>query len=232
MYNYNNFPNSLFKFFSEGIGTLRKAVRGARMFDKRLKLYHQILDNIADGVYFVTLDRKIVFWNKGAESITGYSSAEAVGRACYDDFLNHEDEKGHALCDAGCPIVIIPETKKPLQRNLFLRKKDGEKLLVEEHVSPLYRGGKLEGVIITFRDISLFTGLRPFQLRVRRWRGSSPYAAGARKSVMTMMSGNSWRHFSPTRGWEILPIQCVPSVLKRSFRKRYIWRVTRISARR
>ena len=171
----------MFKFFSEGFGTLRKAVRGARMFDKRLKLYHQILDNIADGVYFVTLDRKIVFWNKGAESITGYTSAEAVGRACYDDFLNHEDEKGHTLCDAGCPIVIIPETKKPLQRNLFLRKKDGEKVLVEEHVSPLYRGGKLEGVVITFRDISLFTGLRPFQLRVQKMERLIPICGWCKK---------------------------------------------------
>jgi PAS domain S-box-containing protein len=151
------------------------------MFAKRLKFYHQILDNIADGVYFVTLHRKIVFWNKGAENITGYTAAEAVGRACYDDFLEHEDEKGHALCDAGCPIVIIPETKKPLQRNLFLRKKDGEKLLVEEHVSPLYRDGKLEGVIITFRDISLFTGLRPFQLRVQKMERLIPICGWCKK---------------------------------------------------
>ena len=132
------------------------------MFNKRLKLYDRILDNIADGVYFVSARRKIVYWNKGAEEITGFTSSEAVGRACYDDFLSHEDEKGNSLCDSGCPIMIIPETKKPLQRNLFLRRKDGSRLLVEEHVSPLYRDGKFEGVIITFRDISLFTGLRPF----------------------------------------------------------------------
>ena len=151
------------------------------MFDKRLKLCHQILDNIADGVYFVTPDRKIVFWNKGAEKITGYTSAEAVGRACYDDFLNHEDEKGNTLCDIGCPIIIIAETKKPLQRNLFLKKKDGSKLLVEEHISPLFRDGKLEGVIITFRDISLFTGLRPFQLKVQKMERLIPICGWCKK---------------------------------------------------
>ena len=151
------------------------------MFDKRLKLYHQVLDNIADGVYFVSVKRKIVFWNKGAEEITGYTSAEAVGRACYDDFLNHEDEKGHALCDSGCPIMLIPEAKKPLQRNLFLRKKDGGKVLVEEHISPLYRDGKLEGVIITFRDISLFTGLRPFQLKAQKMERLLPICGWCKK---------------------------------------------------
>jgi len=151
------------------------------MFDKKLRLYQQVLDNIADGVYFVSLKRKIVFWNKGAEEITGYTSAEAVGRACYDDFLNHEDEKGHALCDSGCPIMLIPETNRPLQRNLFLRKKDGGKVLVEEHISPLYRDGKLEGVIITFRDISLFTGLRPFQLKAQKMERLLPICGWCKK---------------------------------------------------
>lgn len=151
------------------------------MFDRKLRLYHRILDNIADGVYFVSAGRKIVFWNKGAERITGYASDEAVGRSCYDDFLKPEDEKGHAMCDSGCPITIIPETKNPLQRNLFLRKKDGGRLLVEENISPLYRDGKFEGVIITFRDISLFTGLRPFQLKVRKMERLIPICGWCKK---------------------------------------------------
>ena len=151
------------------------------MFDKRLRLHHQILDNIADGVYFVTLDRKIVFWNKGAERITGYSSAEAVGKACYDAFLDHEDEMGNTLCDSGCPILVMAETREPFQRNLFLKRKDGGKLLVEEHISPLYRKGKFEGVIITFRDISLFTGLRPFQLRVHKMERLIPICGWCKK---------------------------------------------------
>ena len=151
------------------------------MLNKRLKLYHQILDNIADGVYFVSVRRTIVYWNKGAEEITGFTASEAVGRACYDDFLSHEDEKGHSLCDSGCPIMIIPETKKPLQRNLFLRRKDGSRVLVEEHASPLYRDGKFEGVIITFRDISLFTGLRPFQLKVQKMERLIPICGWCKK---------------------------------------------------
>ncbi len=151
------------------------------MFNKRLKLYSRILDNIADGVYFVSAGRKIVYWNKGAEKITGFTSSEAMGRDCYDDFLSHEDEKGHSLCDSGCPITIIPETKKPLQRNLFLKRKDGSKLLVEEHASPLYIDGKFEGVIITFRDISLFTALRPFQLKVQKMERLIPICGWCKK---------------------------------------------------
>ena len=151
------------------------------MFDNRLKLCHQILDNIADGVYFVSLKRKIIFWNKGAETITGYSSAEAVGRACYDNFLSHEDEKGNALCDSGCPVTLLSEEKIPLRRNLFLKKKDGDRVLVEEHISPLYKEGRMEGVIISFRDVSLFTDLRPFQLKVRKIERLIPICGWCKK---------------------------------------------------
>lgn len=140
-------------------------MKGQKMFDRKMKLYQQILDNIADGIYFVSNDRKILFWNRGAEGITGYTAEEAVGKACYDDFLGHEDERGNALCDAGCPLVETAEYSRDIRRNLFLKAKDGRKVLVEENISPLYRDGRLYGIIIAFRDISLFSDLRAFQLR-------------------------------------------------------------------
>lgn len=151
------------------------------MFDKKLKLYHQILDNVADGIYFVGRDRKITFWNKGAEGITGYTSEEMTGQNCYCELLNHEDEKGNTLCDSGCPLTVSPGNRKPIQRNLFLRKKDGGKVLVEEHISPLYRDGKFLGVIITFRDISLFKGLRAFQLRTQKMERLIPICGWCKK---------------------------------------------------
>ncbi len=43
------------------------------------EFYMRLLDDIADGVYFVSLDRRITYWNAGAERITGYSAAEVVG---------------------------------------------------------------------------------------------------------------------------------------------------------
>ena len=137
------------------------------VFDKKTKFCAEVLDNVADGVYLVGSDRKILYWNKGAAAITGYTAGEMVGQNCYSDPLNHEDEKGHTLCDSGCPLTTSMQ-EGPLLRNLFLRTKDGRKILVEEHISPLFTGKKLAGVIITFRDVSAFKGLRPFQLRTEK----------------------------------------------------------------
>ena len=36
-----------------------------------------ILDAVSDGVYVTTAEREIVFWSKGAERITGYSSTRS-----------------------------------------------------------------------------------------------------------------------------------------------------------
>ena len=41
-----------------------------------------ILENLYDGVYFVDGDRKILYWNKGAEGITGYTNSEVIGKRC------------------------------------------------------------------------------------------------------------------------------------------------------
>ena len=45
--------------------------------------YREILDSIADGVFTIDAEKRITSWNAAAESITGFSREEAVGRYCY-----------------------------------------------------------------------------------------------------------------------------------------------------
>ena len=47
------------------------------------------LNSLYDGVYVVDTQRIILFWNKAAEQMTGYSAAEVLGKSCKDDILNH-----------------------------------------------------------------------------------------------------------------------------------------------
>ena len=43
----------------------------------------KIIDCLNDGVYVCDRDRRIVFWSKSAERITGWRSEDVLGRACY-----------------------------------------------------------------------------------------------------------------------------------------------------
>ena len=56
------------------------------------------MDFLGDGIYVCDRERRIVFWNKSAERITGWQAEDVIGRACLDDVLNHVDKDGRRLC--------------------------------------------------------------------------------------------------------------------------------------
>lgn len=116
---------------------------------------NQILDLINDGIYIVDRDRKIIFWNKAAERISGYSKEEVVGRHCHDNVLNHVDSNGVELCIHGCPLHATMETEKANDAEVFLHHKDGHRVPVWIRTSPYYDAdGNCVGGIEFFSDIS------------------------------------------------------------------------------
>jgi PAS domain S-box-containing protein len=190
------------------------------VFNKKLRLSQEILENAADGIYFVTNERRIAFWNKGAERITGYAADEVLGRACYDDFLGHEDETGNVLCDSGCPLTVTLSEKEPIRRNLFLRTKDGEKLLVEEHISPLYREGKVGGVIIAFRDVVSFKHLRPFQMRTEKMERLIPICGWCKRIRKTPEKWEKIELFLAGEGFGDFTHSICPACAEKIFSKK------------
>jgi len=109
--------------------------------------FEHILDAISDGVYVTTEEREIVFWSQGAERITGYKAEEVVGKHCYDNVLVHTDLSGRELCFDGCPLQGCLETGVDRAVNeVFLRRKDGERLAVYVKTSVLHEGGRDLGV--------------------------------------------------------------------------------------
>ncbi len=78
-----------------------------------LDFYKRLLDNLHDGVYIVNRDREIVYWNKGAERITGYAGDDVIGSHCWDNILMHVDAQGNRLCQPGCPLLKVISSGAP-----------------------------------------------------------------------------------------------------------------------
>lgn len=115
----------------------------ASTFDSKLAL---ILDTMSDGVYVTTEDREIVYWSSGAERITGFTAAEAVGSHCYDNLLNHTDLDGTRLCFTGCPLQACIESGTPRAiSEVFLKRKDGERLAVYVKTATFVEDGRTYG---------------------------------------------------------------------------------------
>ena len=114
-----------------------------------------LLNSIYDGVYIVDINRKILFWNKGAEKITGHLYADIVRHKCYDNMLNHIDENGNLLCNGNCPIMESMIKDKNIERKIYPLGKDKKRFPVITRVGPIKdRNGKIVGAIEVFRDIT------------------------------------------------------------------------------
>jgi len=118
--------------------------------------YHAILDNLYDGVYFVDRTRKITYWNKGAERITGYPSGEVIGNRCSDNILMHVDSHGTLLCRDLCPLAAAMLDGSERTADVYLRHKDGHRVSVNVRITPLRdERGAIVGGVEVFTDNSL-----------------------------------------------------------------------------
>jgi len=113
-----------------------------------------MLNKIDEGIYFVDNDRKITFWNKGAELITGFKSKTVVGSHCYDNILNHVDDFGKKLCLGSCPLQKTIKDLEERETQVYLHHKEGHRVPVTIKTLPMQNPetGKVEGGVEVFTD--------------------------------------------------------------------------------
>ena len=118
----------------------------------------KIIDCLNDGVYVCDRDRRIVFWSKAAERITGWRSEDVLGRACLEDILNHVDKDGHRLCgEEYCPLhrAMITGVTTQVPIIVFALRKDGRRVPTQVTTAPIQNeAGEIIGGVETFRDVS------------------------------------------------------------------------------
>lgn len=123
--------------------------------------YQKLLAHIRDGVYFTDTDRRIVYWNKGAERITGYSAEEVVGHCCRDNILVHVDENGCSLCRGRCPMAATIADAHPREAAIFLHHKLGHRVPVQVRAIALNdEQGRVVGAAEFFSDTSSYETLQ------------------------------------------------------------------------
>ena len=119
------------------------------------RLFRLLLDNVHDGVYFVDPERRIQYWNKSAERITGYSADEVLDRCCADNILVHVDENGTQLCRGQCPLAATIADGEKRQARVFLHHKEGHRVPVSVATVQISDArGRVLGGLETFYDAS------------------------------------------------------------------------------
>jgi PAS domain S-box-containing protein len=114
-----------------------------------------ILDSIADGVFTVDSDWKIISFNRAAEKITGIKKEEAIGRYCWEVFKA-------SICEKGCSLKRTMETGHPIiNQHIFIVNSKGDRIPISISTAILRdKKDNVIGGVETFRDLSVEEQLR------------------------------------------------------------------------
>jgi PAS domain S-box-containing protein len=113
-----------------------------------------MMDELRIGVFTVDSNRRITYFNRTAEMITGYTEKDVLGKYCHEVFLN-------TLCYGNCTYHdAVEEEGATLSFDVEITDANNERLVVTKIVTPIYSSsGRLKGCIEIFQDRSAFEEL-------------------------------------------------------------------------
>jgi len=112
---------------------------------------NSVLDQVGDAVVWLDKDRKIVYWNKAAELISGREGASVMGRACFEEPALFVDFGGVNVCRDKCPVAMALKDGAPRSLDVYLQHKQGFRTPVSLRIVPVFKDdGEIIGAVETF----------------------------------------------------------------------------------
>ncbi|MBT3378272.1 MAG: sigma 54-interacting transcriptional regulator [Lentisphaerae bacterium] len=108
-----------------------------------------VLNHISEGIIAHDLERRIFYFNRAAEEITGYSRSEVLNKDCHEVFPGR-------FCGGKCLFCDDLESAKHAdRRELEIHTKSGEKRILDMSIRPMEnQAGTPVGVLAAFRDLT------------------------------------------------------------------------------
>lgn len=156
--------SSIFSLLKEEVARLFDQGYCSAMLQSRRNLF-LILDNLREGIMAHDLNRRIFYFNKAAEEITGYKRDEVLGMDCHEVFPNKFCGKNCGFCSG---MTAIPTA--PYSYDISVQALDGTRKRLGMSVVPLFAcehegtnaNKSVLGVLATFLD-----NTREFELSSR-----------------------------------------------------------------
>ena len=123
----------------------------------------RVLDNLKEGIIAHDIQRRIFFFNREAEKITGYAKQDVLGKDCHLAF-------GKPFCGKGCHFCgDEPGIGDAEESIVHIQTRQGEFRRIEMRVTAMADNqGQLLGVLAAFRDL---TGVLNLQLKADKSHG-------------------------------------------------------------
>jgi len=122
-------------------------------FFDRPELYRSVLENLPIGVYILDRERRVRFWNRGAEQLTGHLAHEAMGQDGIGHVLEPCDGEGRALSRYDCPVTATLTRGQEQQFTAFYLHKNGHRVAVQGRTRAIHEANDvIAGAIVLFRE--------------------------------------------------------------------------------
>ncbi len=169
------------------MAVLSKAFRDIYMSELELHLQKEqgeaLLASIGDGVFGVTLNRKVSVFNRAAEQITGFNAAQVIGKP-YHDALKFVGDDGNALGYDVIEEVFKTGKTAMLPKKAVILSRYGKRVPVNDSAAPVRDAhGNVTGVVVVFRDVTKEHELENIKLE---------FLSLASHQLRTPLSGIKW----------------------------------------
>jgi PAS domain S-box-containing protein len=126
------------------------------------QLLQAILDNLQIGLYVSDRTGRIVFWNDGAERITGYMRHTVLGHICGDSHSPRQQRKICPFCGNLQSLEDTLQHGRVIDAQIYLEHKAGYMIPVHARAVPVRnRHGAVAGVLRIFEERqTLISGTR------------------------------------------------------------------------
>ena len=155
---------------------LERSIRYARerkAAEERIRKQAALLDKARDAIIAYDMDGRVVYWNKSAERLTGWSAEEMMGEHARERIYNDEQRKKLESCRAA--LEKEGEWKGELQQ----KTRDGDELVVESRWTLVRNSdGTPESVLVINTDITERKQLEQQFLRSQRMESIGRLVSG------------------------------------------------------
>jgi len=118
------------------------------------ELLETTLISVGDGVISSDNNGNVLFLNRIAENLTGWTQEEAIGKSI-EEVFNIVNEFTREKCENIVRKVIESKAILELAKNTILISKDGITRPIEDSAAPIMQeNGEIVGVVLVFRDFS------------------------------------------------------------------------------
>ncbi|MEW8441236.1 MAG: EAL domain-containing protein [Candidatus Thiodiazotropha taylori] len=160
---------------------------GGRSYQHWLRSRQQlqtISENMVEGLYVMNNQGNIVFSNKAAQNLLGFSKHEMQGKNGHNLFHHHSADQ--PVTAQNCPMRTEPMSGNVYRSsNETFTHRSGSLIRTEVTSSPLRDEGSIAGAVVLFRDIT-----QDFENRIRQQQTETAFQNMSEAIMVTDMNVN------------------------------------------